>query len=86
MLLYNYLYKTAKFTVAMVLQSFGAKQYSNLGIYLQRALLVSAAASVLVVVLWMQLDPLLTLLGKTCICFLMYCWCMACHHMLLLAS
>lgn len=51
------------FTVLIPLQSFGAKQYSNLGIYLQRALLVSAAASVLIVVVWMQLDPLLTLLG-----------------------
>lgn len=46
------------------MQSFGAKQFSNLGTYLQRALLVSAAACVLIVVLWMQLDPLLTLLGE----------------------
>ena len=46
------------------LQSFGAKNYSNLGIILQRALLVTAAACVLVVTFWTQVDRLLIALGR----------------------
>ena len=46
-----------------LMQSFGAKNYSNLGIILQRALLVTAAACVLVVSFWTQMTKLLVLLG-----------------------
>lgn len=45
------------------MQSFGAKNYSNLGIILQRALLVTAAACILVVSFWTQMTQLLVLLG-----------------------
>ncbi|DBA93746.1 hypothetical protein WJX82_004690 [Trebouxia sp. C0006] len=45
-------------------QSFGAKNYSNLGIILQRALLVTAAACVLVVSFWTQMTKLLVFLGQ----------------------
>ena len=45
------------------MQSFGAKNYSNLGIILQRALLVTAAACVLIITFWTQLDKLLIILG-----------------------
>ncbi|DBA65942.1 TPA: hypothetical protein ACH3X2_002966 [Trebouxia sp. C0005] len=45
-------------------QSFGAKNYSNLGIILQRALLVTAAACILVVSFWTQMTQLLVLLGQ----------------------
>lgn len=45
-------------------QSFGAKNYSNLGIILQRALLVTAAACVLIITFWTQLDKLLIILGQ----------------------
>ena len=46
------------------MQSFGAKNYSSLGIILQRALLVTAAASILVIALWTQMGKLLILLGE----------------------
>ncbi len=45
------------------MQSFGAKNYSNLGIILQRALLVTSAACVLVVSFWTQMTKLLVFLG-----------------------
>lgn len=45
-------------------QSFGAKNYSVLGIILQRALLVTAAASVLIIAFWTQMGKLLILLGR----------------------
>lgn len=47
------------------MQSFGAKNYSSLGIILQRALLVTAAASILVISFWTQMDRVLILLGNT---------------------
>ncbi len=47
----------------VLMQSFGAKNYSNLGIILQRALLVTAAACVLVVSFWTQMTKLLVFLG-----------------------
>ena len=46
------------------MQSFGAKNYSVLGIILQRALLVTAAASVLIIAFWTQMGKLLILLGR----------------------
>ncbi len=59
----------------MSLQSFGAKNYSNLGIILQRALLVTAAACVLVVSFWTQMTKLLVLLGKIHLfSMLVPCW------------
>lgn len=45
-------------------QSFGAKNYSVLGIVLQRALLVTAAASVVIIAFWTQMGKLLILLGR----------------------
>lgn len=45
-------------------QSFGAKNYSSLGIILQRALLVTAAASVLIIAFWTNMGKLLILLGR----------------------
>lgn len=45
-------------------QSFGAKNYSSLGIILQRALLVTAAASVLIIAFWTNMGKLLILLGQ----------------------
>lgn len=49
----------------MHVQSFGAKNYSVLGIILQRALLVTAAASVLIIAFWTQMGKLLILLGRS---------------------
>ena len=56
------------FTQKLLLQSFGAKQFSSLGIYLQRALLVSLAASIFIIVMWLQLDKLLVILGEDNAC------------------
>ena len=47
----------------MIVQSFGAKNYSSLGVILQRALLVTAAASMLIITFWTQMGKLLILLG-----------------------
>ena len=64
---------TSRGNFRLLLQSFGAKQYSNLGIYLQRALLVSAAAALLIIVMWMQIDKLLVVLGDhTARCFMLH--------------
>ena len=46
------------------MQSFGAKNYTSLGIILQRALLVTAAASILIIAFWTQMGKLLIVLGK----------------------
>lgn len=47
----------------VLVQNFGAKNYGSLGIILQRALLVTAAASILIIAFWTNMSKLLILLG-----------------------
>lgn len=45
-------------------QAWGAKQYRQLGVHLQRALLTTLGSCTAVALLWLHVEPLLLLVGQ----------------------
>jgi hypothetical protein len=58
----------------LLLQAYGARRYSMLGVVLQRARLICWCACLPVAVLWNFMGPLLLLLGQVGHLQLIYCY------------